>query len=191
MTDSNAAAQPARQERWLKHYYFVRTAFSTVWVVLAISVGQHSPGVAAALLVVYPAWDALANYIDMSRSGGLNGNRTQAVNVAISLTAAVAVTVALSVSQVYVLEVVGAWAFLSGLLQFGTAVRRWKNFGAQWAMILSGAQSALAGIFFIIRANGPVPAAIVKVADYATVGAIYFLVSATWLSAKDLRRKIA
>ena len=43
----------------------------------------------------------------------------------------------------------GAWAILSGLLQLGTAVRRWKRFGAQWAMVLSGGQSALAGGFFI------------------------------------------
>lgn len=191
MMNRDAATMRARQGRWLKRYYFARTAFSTVWVVLAIIVGQNSPGIAAALLVAYPAWDALANYVDMSRSGGSVDNRTQLVNVVVSLAAAVAVILALRVNLACVLEVFGAWAVLSGLLQLGTAVRRWKDFGAQWAMILSGGQSALAGAFFIMQSDAPAPAAIVKVAGYAAVGAIYFLVSATWLSMNELRRKVA
>ncbi len=89
------------------------------------------------------------------------------------------------------IQVFGVWAVLSGLLQLGTAVRRWKEFGAQWAMILSGAQSALAGGFFIVKAYEPAPDAIVKVAGYAAVGAIYFLASATWLSVNKTRRKVA
>ena len=48
-----------------------------------------------------------------------------------------------------VLAVFGAWAILAGLLQFATGLRRWRSYGAQWSMILSGAQSALAGGFFI------------------------------------------
>jgi uncharacterized membrane protein HdeD (DUF308 family) len=91
----------------------------------------------------------------------------------------------------WVLDVFGAWAILSGLLQLGTAVRRWKQFGAQWAMVLSGAQSALAGAFFIVQASAPMPPAVVKVAGYAAVGAFYFLVSAVWLSIAQMRRKTA
>lgn len=189
MMDRHAATARTHNERWLKHYYFVRAAFSAVWVVLAFSVGQYSPGIAAALLVAYPVWDALANYVDMSRSGGPFENRTQALNTAVSLATAVAVIVALRLSMTGVLQVVGVWAVLSGLLQLGTAMRRWKNFGAQWAMILSGAQSSLAGVLFIVQAHKPTPAAIVKVASYAAVGAIYFLVSATWLSVSEMRRK--
>lgn len=187
--DRHAATAPARNERWLKHYYFVRAAFSAVWVGLAFSAGQHSAGIAAALLVAYPAWDALANYVDMSRSGGASENRTQALNTVVSLATTVAVIVALRLGATAVLQVVGVWAVLSGLLQLGTAMRRWKSLGAQWAMILSGAQSSLAGALFIVQAHHPTPAAIVKVAGYAAVGAIYFLVSATWLSVSDMRRK--
>jgi uncharacterized membrane protein HdeD (DUF308 family) len=180
-----------REERWLKHYYFIRTAFSAIWVALAFSIGQHSPVGAAVLLVVYPAWDALANYVDMSRSGGMAENRTQATNVLISVLTAVAVIVAWTVNMNGVLGVFGVWAILAGLLQLGTAVRRWKRFGAQWAMILSGGQSALAGAFFIVQAHAPMPPAIAKVAGYAAVGAIYFLVSALLLSVGQLRRKVA
>ncbi|MGF6765858.1 hypothetical protein P3T24_006199 [Paraburkholderia sp. GAS33] len=180
-----------REERWLKHYYFIRTAFSAIWVALAFSIGQHSPVGAAVLLVVYPAWDALANYVDMSRSGGMAENRTQATNVLISVLTAVAVIMAWTVNMNGVLGVFGVWAILAGLLQLGTAVRRWKRFGAQWAMILSGGQSALAGAFFIVQAHAPMPPAIAKVAGYAAVGAVYFLVSALLLSVGQLRRKVA
>jgi hypothetical protein len=180
-----------REERWLKHYYFIRTAFSAIWVALTFSIGQHSPVAAAVLLVVYPAWDALANYVDMSRSGGMAENRTQATNVLISVLTAVAVIVAWTVNMNGVLGVFGVWAILAGLLQLGTAVRRWKRFGAQWAMILSGGQSALAGAFFIVQAHAPMPPAIAKVAGYAAVGAVYFLVSALLLSVGQLRRKVA
>jgi hypothetical protein len=180
-----------REERWLKHYYFIRTAFSAIWVALAFSIGQHSPVGAAVLLVVYPAWDALANYVDMSRSGGMAENRTQATNVLISVLTAVAVIVAWTVNMNGVLGVFGVWAILAGLLQLGTAARRWKRFGAQWAMILSGGQSALAGAFFIVQAHAPMPTAIAKVAGYAAVGAVYFLVSALLLSVGQLRRKVA
>jgi hypothetical protein len=190
MVDRHEDITRVREERWLKHYYFVRTAFSAIWVVLAFSVGQRSLAGMAVLLVVYPAWDALANYTDMSRSGGMAENRTQAINVFVSVVTAVAVIVALRASMNWVLGVFGAWAILSGLLQLGTAVRRWKRFGAQWAMILSGGQSALAGAFFIVQARGPMPPAIATVAGYAAVGAVYFLVSALWLSVGQMRRKV-
>ncbi len=180
-----------QDERWLKQYYFARAAFSVVWVALAFTIGQHAAMVGAALLIVYPLWDAAANYVDMSRSGGMRKNLTQAFNVFVSAAIAVAVIVVLNADTSLVLDVFGAWAVLSGLLQLATAVRRWKRFGAQWAMILSGGQSALAGVFFIAQAHASVPPAIIKVAGYAGVGAIYFLVSAVWLSVGQLRRKSA
>jgi uncharacterized membrane protein HdeD (DUF308 family) len=178
-------------ERWLKHYYFTRTAVSVVWVALAFAVGLHSMASAAVLLVIYPAWDALANYVDMSRSGGSQNNRTQMINVAISAATTAAVVIFLKTDTAWVLGVFGVWAILSGLLQLATALRRWKRFGAQWAMILSGAQSALAGCLFITLAPAPLTLAISKVAGYAGVGAVYFLVSAVWLSVGAFRRNRA
>ncbi|TPN54085.1 DUF308 domain-containing protein [Mesorhizobium sp. B1-1-7] len=191
MTVHSGDLSRASEEQWLKLYYFARTAFSAAWVAAAFTVGQHSLAIAAVLLVAYPAWDALANFVDASRSGGLGRNRTQAINVLASLATALAVVLALTMSMNWVLGVFGVWAILSGLLQLGTAVRRWKRFGAQWAMILSGGQSALAGTFFIIQARMPMPPSITNVAGYAAVGAFYFLVSAVWLSVSQSRRKTA
>ena len=177
----------ADRERWLKQYYFIRAAFSVAWVVAAFAVGASSAAVASTLLVLYPAWDAAANVVDALRSGGLNQNRTQVLNVVVSLATTVAVLVALQISMNWVLGVFGAWAILSGLLQLGTAVRRWKSYGAQWAMVLSGGQSALAGGFFIFQATMPAVPSIANVAGYAAVGALYFLVSAIWLTVGEWR----
>lgn len=187
MADRDEVSTGVQEERWLTRYYIVRAAFSAVWVALAFSVGQRFPAAAVALLIAYPLWDALANYVDALRSGGLASNRTQAINAVISIATAIAVIVALRLN--WVLGVFGVWAILSGLLQLATAVRRWKRMGAQWAMILSGGQSALAGAFFVSLAHAPLDHAIGRVAGYAAVGALYFLVSAVWLSVGQMRSK--
>jgi uncharacterized membrane protein HdeD (DUF308 family) len=173
---------PSAQEQWLTRYYLCRAAFSAAWVASALMLGQQYPIFGAFLLVIYPLWDAAANYIDAAQSGGLARNRTQALNVFVSLATALGVLVALQMGLNAVLAVFGAWAFLSGLLQLGTAIGRWKSSGAQWAMILSGGQSALAGAFFVVQAQSPISAVIPTIAGYAAFGAIYFLVSAIWLA---------
>lgn len=184
-------APDTTETQWLRQYYFLRAAFSVGWVIAAFAIAPSSAVIAAALLIVYPAWDAAANYLDALRSGGLNQNRTQGLNVLVSLATTIAVILALQVSMNWVLGIFGAWAILSGLLQLGTAVRRWKRFGAQWAMVLSGGQSALAGGFFIFQAAMPAVPSIANVAGYAAVGALYFLVSAVWLTVSTWRRSAA
>lgn len=191
MKNDFADVAHVNEERWLKLYYYVRAGFSLVWVVVAFTAGQRSPALAALLLIAYPVWDAAANLVDAARSGGLGRNRTQAINVVVSVATTLAVIIALQMSMNWVLGVFGAWAILSGLLQLGTAFRRWKSFGAQWAMVLSGGQSALAGAFFISQVQMPAMPPISNVAGYAAVGAVYFLVSAVWLSISELRRKAA
>lgn len=179
----------ADRERWLKQYYFLRAAFSIAWVVAAFAVGPSSPAIAGVLLALYPAWDAAANFVDGLRSGGLDQNRTQVLNVVVSLATTIAVLIALQMSMNWVLGVFGMWAILSGLLQLGTAIRRWKSYGAQWAMVLSGGQSALAGGFFIFQATTPMSPTIATVTGYAAVGAVYFLVSAVWLTVSEWRQR--
>lgn len=191
MTNSQDELAASGRMQWLTHYYFARTAFSALWVTAALTVARHSLVLAAILLVIYPAWDAAANFVDASRSGGLSKNRTQAVNFLVSLATTLAVIVALGMSMNRVLGVFGVWAIFSGLLQLGTAVRRWKTDGGQWAMILSGGQSAVAGAFFIAQARMPEAPSIESIAGYATFGAFYFLVSAIWLSVSQFRRKAA
>lgn len=134
-------ASVADEEHWLRRYYYIRAGFSAIWVALALTVGQNDQPIAAALLFVYPLWDALANYIDASSSGGLAENKTQAINVAISLVTALAVGLALQKSMNGVLGVFGVWAIVAGLLQLATAVRRWKSYGAQLPMIQAALSS--------------------------------------------------
>ena len=174
---------------WLRSYYFTRAAVSVGWIALALTVGRTSPAITAVLLVAYPAWDALANYLDAQKSGGLRSNLSQSLNLAVSVITAIAVAVALGFGMNAVFVVFGAWATLSGLFQLATAVRRWKSAGAQWVMILSGAQSALAGVFFILMARAATPPDISSIAGYAGLGAFYFLLSAIWLTVKMARSR--
>jgi uncharacterized membrane protein HdeD (DUF308 family) len=176
-------------EQWLKTYYFARAGFAIAWVLAALNVAPNSAA-AAILLVTYPLWDALANLVDALRSGGIAANRTQAVNVVASLAVAAAIAAALG-DMHRVLAVFGTWAILSGLLQLATGLRRWRASGAQWAMILSGAQSALAGGFFIFQAGAAGDPSVATVAGYAGFGAFYFLLSGLSLAVRGMRGKVA
>jgi uncharacterized membrane protein HdeD (DUF308 family) len=189
MVTQTIESRPAQSASgWLKRYYFTRFAFSAVWVLIAISVAKSNPSLAAIMIVAYPAWDAIANFIDAQRSGGLRRNKSQLLNFIFSILTAMAVAVALGSSLNSVLVVFGIWAGFSGIFQLTTAVGRWKSFGAQWAMVLSGAQSALAGVFMIFMAYGPDPVGIANIAPYAAFGAFYFGVSAIWLTISDARK---
>jgi uncharacterized membrane protein HdeD (DUF308 family) len=192
MTDTITTPLPSPQgNQWLKPYYFSRAAFSAVWVLAALTLGKSMPGAAAALLLVYPAWDAAANFVDARRNGGLQKNRSQSLNMLASAVTSAAVAIALGISMNAVLGVFGVWAVLSGLFQLATGVRRWKSYGAQWAMILSGAQSALAGAFFVRQASAPTVPGITDIAPYAAFGAFYFFLSAIWLVVSDMRSRKA
>ncbi|NLR99831.1 DUF308 domain-containing protein [Rhizobium sp. P38BS-XIX] len=189
MNTNQTAISSNDQNAWLKLYYFARAFFSIAWVLAALTIGLKSPAIATFLLIIYPLWDAAANFIDASRNGGLAGNRTQAFNVAVSLVITIAVIAAMTVSMNWVIAIYGGWAILSGLLQLGTAIRRWKTNGGQWAMVLSGGQSAIAGAFFILQAQMPTPPSIANIAGYAGFGAFYFIVSAVWLTVSGIRRE--
>ncbi|THC45306.1 DUF308 domain-containing protein [Massilia sp. Mn16-1_5] len=184
MKRPDAVPDRARQEGWLKRYYFTRAAFSIAWVLALVATARSSPIAGAILLVCYPAWDAAANFLDGRRSGGLAVNRTQLVNLVVS--GLVALLLALVVPDMHqVFAVFGLWAILSGLLQLRAAQLRWTKNGAQWAMILSGAQSALAGAFFLAQARMPVAPPITVLAGYAGFGAFYFLLSALLLARRS------
>jgi hypothetical protein len=187
MTSSIDANVPDRE--WLKTYYYLRFAVSAVWVALAFTIARTIPQLAAVMLVAYPTWDALGNYLDAGRSGGLARNKSQMLNFVVSIVTAVAVAVTLSHGMHAVLQIFGIWAILSGLFQLITGVRRWTSYGAQWAMILSGAQSGLAGAFMLSKAAGPARVGVADIAPYAAFGAFYFLVSAVSLTVSDARQR--
>jgi len=186
---TNLNSSHVDQEQWLKRYYYARALFSIVWVAAVLIVGTKVPAAAAVLLVAYPAWDAGANWVDALSSGGLALNRTQRINVWVSGIAALAVALVLHQGMNAVVAVIGVWAIVSGLLQLGTAMRRWKGHGAQWVMILSGAQSALAGGFFVAQSRMDAPPQLAGIAGYAGVGALYFLISGIWLTVSHMRRQ--
>jgi hypothetical protein len=177
-----------RAENWLKHYYAVRALFSTLWVALAFTVGRSQAAIAVSLVVAYPLWDCLANYADASRNGGLRANPTQLLNMIVSAVVTLGIVAALPHGYHPVIAVIGAWAALSGILQLSTAVRRWRSAAAQWPMILSGAQSTLAGAFFVKQAaDASITLSVADVAPYAAFGALYFAISAVVLLLRGRR----
>jgi uncharacterized membrane protein HdeD (DUF308 family) len=192
LTMNHSTVQQSNQRgasHWLKSYYFVRAGVAVAWVAGAFTIGKAMPPVAVALLVAYPAWDAAANFVDAQRNGGLVNNPSQSLNVVISVIASVAVALTIGTSMNTVLGVFGAWAVLAGLFQLITGVRRWRTTGAQWAMILAGAQSTIVGAVFIKQANEPTIPGITDIAPYAAFGAFYFLVSAIWLTVSEARAR--
>lgn len=180
-------SQSSTPSSWLRSYYFARALVSSAWIAAAILFSGQVQ-LTALLLVIYPAWDALANLVDARANGGLKANPSQALNVVVSTITALAVLVAVSNSSYAVLAVFGVWAIFSGLLQLSAAVRRWRHHGAQWVMILSGGQSALAGGFMISLAFGSTAPTILDIVPYAGFGAFYFLLSAIWLVVAAYRR---
>ncbi|HTO32956.1 MAG TPA: DUF308 domain-containing protein [Pararhizobium sp.] len=179
--------QSSPQSNWLRSYYFTRALFSISWIVAAILSGGHT-ALVSTLLVVYPAWDAVANLIDARANGGLKANPSQTFNVAVSTITTVAVVLAVMRDTYAVLAVFGVWAVFSGALQLSTGVRRWRTYGAQWVMILSGAQSALAGGFMISQSFGAPLPGILDIVPYVGFGAFYFLLSAIWLTVAAYRQ---
>ena len=178
------------QRDGLKRYYFLRAGVSVAWILAAVAVGTHSPLAAGVLLVAYPAWDALANGLDARSNGGFAANGPQTFNLIVSLLVACAVLFALQTDPRRVLTVFGVWAAFAGILQLAAGVRRWRAVGGQWPMVLSGAQSVLAGVFMIARSisGGGHPPAAVEVAPYAAFGAFYFLVAGIALTVKGRKR---
>lgn len=175
---------------WLRSYYLTRALVSLAWIAAAVAFSGN-PAVAAVLLPLYPAWDAAANLADAGVNGGLRANSPQALNVVVSTITALAVIVALGHGMAAVLAVFGAWAILSGLLQLAAGVQRWRVLGAQWTMILSGAQSALAGGFMISRSFGGAMPGIRDIVPYAAFGAFYFLLSMILLIVTRTRKAAA
>lgn len=174
----------------LRRYYFVRAGVSVAWIAAAVAVGAGDPLVGGALLVAYPAWDALANVWDARSNGGFAANPPQTFNLFVSLLVACAVVFALQADPRRVLTVFGVWAAFAGGLQLVAGVRRWRTVGGQWPMVLSGAQSSLAGVFMIARSlkGGGHPPAPIEIAPYAGFGAFYFLAAAIALALKARKR---
>jgi uncharacterized membrane protein HdeD (DUF308 family) len=163
---------------FLQRFYFLRAGVAFGWVALVVLLSQlQAPALlTGVLLVLYPAWDAAANILDARRSGGLHANPGQRLNALISVATAVILAIALVLrGNAGGVLVFGLWALLSGLLQLYVGIRR-RQLGGQVFMMISGGQSALAGVIMTIQAFGKAPT-IAQLAPYAAFGGLYFLLA--------------
>lgn len=164
----------------LRNLYLVRFGFAIVWAAGMFVVGKSLGPATIALLVLYPLFDVAAAVVDFRSSKTARPTVGLYLNMALSLLTAIGLAVAVTSGIPAVLRVWGVWAITAGIVQLVVAIRRY-SLGGQWAMILSGGISVLAGSSFIAMAGGP-RAMLTSVAGYAVLGGIFFLVSALRLS---------
>ena len=159
----------------------MRAGFSILWVVLVATLAKTNTTIAAVLFIIYPAWDAIATYLDVLANPATSDKTPQIVNGVISIVTTIGVIIALQNGIPQALIVFGVWAILTGVIQLILGLRRRRLLGGQWPMIISGGQSMLAGGTFIAMANQP-NQGITSLAGYAAFGAFYFLLAAFRLS---------
>ena len=177
-TRNSQAVETARSLRTL---YFTRAAFSIIWVILVAIFAKTSLGIASVLLIIYPAWDVIGTFLDIRANRNSPSKTPQYINAAISAVTTVAVGLALQKGIPEALIVFGIWAIATGAIQLILGIRRRKLLGGQWPMIISGGQSILAGVSFIILAHDPTKG-VFSLAGYAAFGAFYYLLTAFRLS---------
>lgn len=177
--ETSTAPAVTRTANPLRRLYFTRFAFALVWAGLLFATASSLGPVSSTLLVLYPLFDVAAAVVDARSSKTGKPVVGLYVNVAISLLAAAGLAVAVSSGVPDVLRVWGAWAVVAGLVQLGVGVVR-RGLGGQWPMILSGGISVLAGSSFVLQATKD-SASLTTLAGYATLGGVFFLVSAVRL----------
>ena len=161
----------------LMKLYFMRAAFSIIWVIAVSTLAKTNLAIAAILFIIYPAWDVIATYLDIKANPPGADKVPQYINVLISIAATIGVLLALQLGIIEAIIVFGIWAIATGLVQLILGLRRRKQLGGQWPMIISGGQSMLAGVVFIATAHKP-NQGINSLAGYAAFGAFYFLLAA-------------
>jgi uncharacterized membrane protein HdeD (DUF308 family) len=174
---SHGASRPLDQSRRIAN---IRAALALAWAAaVIIAVGSDVPTTAselaagvAALLASYPLIDVVASI------AGARYDRTSRnvlrVNAAISTAAVVAIAVAGFGSDAgATLASFGAWAAISGALQFGIAIHRRRSRGNQLPMIISGGLSTIAGLGFIAQSGGN-DAHLTYIGGYITLGALLY-----------------
>jgi len=161
----------------LRKLYITRAAFSIIWITLVLTLSKTNPTIAAVLFIIYPAWDAIATIFDINANPPITNKTPQYVNFVISSLTTIVVIAALQKGIPEALMVFGIWALLAGLIQFIIGLRRRKEFGGQWPMIISGAQSILAGVFIFATAHKP-NQGVDSLAGYSAFGAFYFILGA-------------
>ena len=163
--EAGAVAATASSTAGLRNLYYVRFGFAVIWGVLVMLTAS-----------IYPLFDVAAAVIDFRSSGATRARAPLYVNMALSLLTAIGLAIAVTSGIPSVLRVWGAWAITAGIVQLIVAILRYR-LGGQWAMILSGGISTLAGTSFILMAAGT-KASVTGIAGYAILGGVFFLISA-------------
>ncbi len=171
--------------RSLRTLYYVRAAFNIIWVTLISIYANSSPEITAALLIIYPIWDVVGTIADILINRGTGSLMPQYVNLAMSSIAAIAVGFAIRDGVPQALIVFGIWAMIAGIIQLITGLQRQKALGGQWPIIISGGQSTIGGLSFIVLSNSPLGLA--SLAGYSAFGAFYFILAAITIT-KRLRK---
>ncbi|MET8795932.1 hypothetical protein ABZV91_05650 [Nocardia sp. NPDC004568] len=174
-----SVADTAGSAEGLRNLYYARFGFALVWAVLMLPAAGTLTPAGIALLVLYPLFDTAAAVIDFRTSGAARPRAPLYVNMALSLLTALGLAAAVTSGIPDVLRVWGVWAITAGIVQLIVAILRYR-LGGQWAVILSGGISTLAGASFFAGA-GASNASLTPLAGYATLGGIFFLISAVRL----------
>jgi hypothetical protein len=177
--------------RSLRNLYLVRAAFQAVWAATVITAAVRQPQAAAILFLLYPLWDVACTVYDLKTSSKSGSARTsQIINALLGVGATIGIGVTVFHQPIYAVAVFGVWAFGAGLLQLILGLIRRKQLGGgQWAMILSGAQSMIAGVAYLL--GGLYDKRHIKdVGGYAIFGALYFFISGMLLTRKFAKPSI-
>ncbi|MGQ4517069.1 hypothetical protein [Streptomyces sp. DW26H14] len=177
---TTASARPVGSASVLSRLYLARFVFAAAWAAFLLASGSGLTVWTRLLLLLYPVFDVVAAVVDARSARAAGPVKALYANMAISVLAAVGVAVAGASGAADVLRVWGAWAVVSGLVQLLVGVAR-RRMGGQWAMIVSGGISVLAGASFFQGATKDNPS-LTSLAGYAVLGGIFFLVSAIRLS---------
>jgi uncharacterized membrane protein HdeD (DUF308 family) len=173
---SNTAPIEQLEADSLRNLYFARTAVQLLWAGIVIATAASNPVLAAGLLILYPLWDVACTVYDL-RSSAQSGPRTaQHVNLVLGSLAAIGISATAFKSPQQAVVTFGAWAFAAGLAQLAVGISRRKQLGGQWATILSGIQSAAAGVVFILGGLHD-KTHIKDLGGYAIFGGAYFLIA--------------
>ena len=173
---TSTTERPASITTTLRSLYLVRFGFAVVWAALLAATASSLGALSTSLLLLYPLVDLAAAIVDHRASRATRPTPLLFLNMGLSLVTAVALALAVTSGLRSVLIVWGAWAITAGIVQLLVGVTR-RSLGGQWPMMLSGAISVIAGTGFILQSSGS-SASLVSLAGYATLGGVFFLISA-------------